>query len=73
MMRGARKAARLRLLAQAEATRAAGLDTANFEKWVAAVSGRDRHLPPEALAGVLAAGSAQLAKISMAEALKRMH
>lgn len=74
MMRGAVEKSRARRLSMAEAVRAGTrLDADDFEKWVAAVSGRDLRLPPEVLDGALRRSSNGMEVISMDEALKRMH
>lgn len=74
MMRGAREADRARRLSMAEAMRAGSqMDGDAFEKWVAAVEGQDRHLPPEALPSQFRQAALSLEVIDMDEALRRMH
>jgi hypothetical protein len=74
MMRGAVDRSRAYRLSVAEAVRAGSrLDAEDFEKWVAAVSGRDLRLPPEVLDGALRRSSSRMETITMEEALKRMH
>lgn len=74
MMRGAVEGERSRRLSLAEAVRAGTqLDDDGFKNWVSAVSGQDFRLPPEALGGLLARAGRNVEKISMTEALKRMH
>jgi uncharacterized protein len=74
MMRGAREADRGRRLSIAEAVRAGSLlGNDDFEKWVAALSGQDQRLPPEAVGAALRRNSGGIEAISMAEALRRMH
>lgn len=74
MMRGAVERSRAHRLSMAEAARAGTrLDADDFEKWIAAVSGRDLRLPPEVLEGALRRSSNGMEVITLDDALKRMH